>query len=454
MTRTLYFRILFIFLGIVAISLSISFFITGRIFSERMNASTVDEMIAGGNDIIHSYEKIAPGDEEAVLNGAEALANYALRLYDAQGKLLYDSRPNAVHSDENAIRQVLSGERFVRQTSGKPDEMTVGLPFAMDDRPYALFISPMFEQRAGLFIRYLGLELLLVLLLSGFLVTIAAYYIVKPVRNLTSAVRKIAHGDFRVILNPRRKDEIGELTANVVIMARELETLEQSRRQFVSNVSHEIQSPLTSIKGFIQALKHKKMDEPRRQQLLAIVEEESERLSRLSSELLQLSFLEHEHTELNVQQVQLDEQIRKVVIALEPQWSSKQIEMELDLPEIALAADEDKLAQVWMNLLGNAIKFTGEGGKVRIEGKRNGQRLEIVVQDNGIGIPEEECKRIFEPFYKADKSRNRQIAGNGIGLSIARRIIDLHHGGIEVNSRQGNGTAFTVSLPLAQSDHL
>lgn len=223
--------------------------------------------------------------------------------------------------------------------------------------------------------------------------------------------------------------------------------LEKTRQQFVSNVSHEIQSPLTSIKGFTQALIHKKMDEESRNRLLTIIAEESDRLSRLSTDLLQLSSLEYEHLTLQKREYRLDEQLRKVVIAYEPQWMSKDLRIDLELDELRIMGDEDKLIQVWNNLLSNSIKFTDPGGFIRMEAKMNRDRITVSIADSGQGIPEEEWTHIFKPFYKVDKSRTRKVAGSGIGLSIVRRVIDLHDGDIQASSQPGQGTTFTVSLP-------
>jgi len=176
-------------------------------------------------------------------------------------------------------------------------------------------------------------------------------------------------------------------------------------------------------------------------------------LSRLGEDLLQLSSLEYENLSLNKREFRLDEQIRKVIIALETQWSSKEMEVELELTEIPITADEDKLYQLWTNLLSNSIKYTSVRGKilVRVSGVNGG--IEITITDNGQGIPGEEISSIFKPFYKVDKSRERtkngdSIGGNGIGLSIVKRIVDLHQGNIQVTSQIGKWTTVRVLLPL------
>ncbi|MEX1029682.1 MAG: HAMP domain-containing sensor histidine kinase [Paenibacillaceae bacterium] len=279
----------------------------------------------------------------------------------------------------------------------------------------------------------------------------AARYLVKPMHDFTVATKRIAQGDFSVRLITKRKDEIGILTNSINHMARELGMLDKMRQDFVANVSHEIQSPLTSISGFSKALKNKTMDESSRQHYLSIIEQESERLSRLSESLLQLSSLQYEHHPFIPKPFRLDEQIRSVIIACEPLWTSKQLVLDVDLEETVIEADEDQLSQVWLNLLSNSIKFSPEHVGIRIELQVRRGFAVLKVSDNGIGIAEEELDAIFEPFYKVDKSRDRGIHGSGLGLSIVKRIIDIHSGTIEVSSKIGNGTDMTVKLPLKQN---
>lgn len=261
---------------------------------------------------------------------------------------------------------------------------------------------------------------------------------------------KIAGGDFDARLDKETegKGALGELVESVNNMALELGRMEKMRQEFISNVSHEIQSPLTSISGFAQALRNDKLILGDRLHYLDIIEAESIRLSRLSDNLLRLASLEAETVSFEPKPYRLDKQLRSIVLACEPQWADKRINMELFLEEISITADEDMLSQVWINLVHNSIKFTPEGGSVRIELKRNGDKAEFSISDTGIGIAEEAQEHVFERFYKADKARERSNKGSGLGLAIAKRIIDMHCGAINVRSKLGEGASFTVSLPV------
>lgn len=279
-------------------------------------------------------------------------------------------------------------------------------------------------------------------------ILIGARYLVNPLKLMTRASRRIAKGDFNISLDwRRRRDELGELAASFTEMARELKQLERMRQDFVSNVSHEIQSPLTSIAGFSKVLQQRQMAEEERGEYLRIIETEAQRLSRLSENLLKLASLESEHHPFHPQTYDLDEQLRSVILTMEPIWSAKDLELDLELPPVKAHGDADQLSQVWMNLIGNALKFTPEGGTVRVGLKSGVDKVQVKVRDTGIGISEEDQAHIFERFYKADRSRTSTNGGSGLGLSIVKKIIELHGGTIEVASQPGEGTEFTVTLP-------
>ncbi|ULO09913.1 HAMP domain-containing histidine kinase [Paenibacillus sp. 19GGS1-52] len=451
MIKSLYVRVVVIFLGAVILSIFAASLLINRLYVGQMQSAVQDNMILSGKVIIQAYEQADDYNLDSLMKGISSLPLYSVRVYDSEGIQLYTS---GEASDKQNVRDVvhlqsvLQGGVYRSNLHEGNGGLTVGLPFSVNGSSRALFITPELGELFSMIAGFLKTQLLLILGFGSVLILIAATYIVRPLQLLTRATRRMAKGDFTVSLHTKRRDEIGELTRSFNVMAQELGTLEAIRKQFVSDVSHEIQSPLTSIKGFTQALKHKQLDEPSRMRLLNIIEEESDRLSRLSGDLLQLSTLEYEHFELESDRYSLDEQLRKIVIAFEPQWSVKLINVELELQPLSIVADEDKLSQIWTNLISNSIKFTGSGGRITITAAEKGDQLVVQMADNGVGVPEEELSHIFKPFYKIDKSRDRLVGGSGIGLSIVKRIVDLHHGQIEVSSKPGEGTTFTVWLPL------
>jgi len=268
--------------------------------------------------------------------------------------------------------------------------------------------------------------------------------------TIVDALSRIAKGDFTVKLDLKTDDEdqFGQLIHGINHMAVELGEMERMRQEFISNVSHEIQSPLTSINGFAKALKNIDLPEDKRQHYLAIIEMESNRLSKISDNLLKLTSLESQHHPFEPRHYRLDKQLRNVVLTLEPNWLAKNIDMDLQLENISLMADEDLMNQVWMNLLSNSIKFTPATGTISILMTKQIDTITIAIRDNGIGVTPEQQKHVFERFYKADQSRTAENGGSGLGLSIVKKIIDMHYGTITVESRPAEFTTFFVTLPL------
>jgi Signal transduction histidine kinase len=452
LTKSLYVRVVFIFLGAVIVSLILSLILITRLFENQAVSYIQEGMIESGQDIIASYTEAYPQHSAVLAKGISVTSANSVNFYGPDGRLRHEESLNGgkrIELDQETIGYVLNGGVY-RGSERGPKSLLVGLPFEIEGQRFAVFMEPSIGPFMTLILRFFQFELLFSLLFGSVLILLAAQYIVKPLKKLTNATRRMSKGDFSFELRSKRKDEIGQLTRSFDSMAKELGTLEKIRQRFVSNVSHEIQSPLTSIKGFTKALKQKKMDEESRLRLLTIIEDETERLSRLGEDLLQLSSLEYEHLQLNLGALRLDEQLRKCVISLEPQWAPKNLRIELELDEIEVHADEDRIYRLWINLLSNAIKFTGPDGEIFVTAKRKGDKAIVLVRDTGSGIPENDLSSIFQPFYKADPSRTSASGGNGIGLSIVKRIVELHHGEIRVTSAPGEGTEFIVTLPLDQ----
>ncbi len=274
-----------------------------------------------------------------------------------------------------------------------------------------------------------------------------AYY-----NPIIMAIRQISQGDFKVVLeNDSRYRQFGGIVEGINEMASELSRMETMRQDFISNVSHEIQSPLTSIRGFARALQSDTLSLESRRHYLDIIESESTRLSGLSDNLLKLSALETGSFPFEVKAYRLDKQLREMVLASEPQWLGKKIELEAELEEISIHAVEDLMSQVWTNLLHNSIKFTPQDGFIHIRLQIMDESIEVEIKDSGIGMIEEDLPRIFERFYKVDKSRSTSEGGSGLGLSLVKKIVEMHDGIVSVKSRSSEGTSFVVRLPMKMS---
>jgi signal transduction histidine kinase len=263
---------------------------------------------------------------------------------------------------------------------------------------------------------------------------------------LTDALKQISQGNFNILLDAKKSDIHHEFAEAINDMAKNLGNLETMREDFISNVSHEIQSPLTSISGFAALLQMNGLSEEQRNRYARIIEAESKRLSSLSDNLLKLSSLDNNKVPLSKKEFRLDKQLERVALTLEPQWSAKGLTLEADLVKCSVLGDEDLLSQVWVNLLHNAIKFTPEGGQICIVLSIESDEAVVRISDTGIGITPEDQIHVFERFYKADKARDRSLGGNGLGLSLVKKIVELHGGQISVESTVGKGTIFIARL--------
>ncbi|RAP77615.1 sensor histidine kinase [Paenibacillus montanisoli] len=461
MIKSLYVRTVLVFIAVVIVSLLFAFFLATWLYSNSIKSLGEEQLIATGKRIIEMIRKEPGTGDSARLEEVKSdilLPGLKVNIVDEHGAVVKFSsevsRVAQIPITSEQYEHVIKGGIYRGLVKAKaedrhgPDQLLIGLPFEYRDRSYALFISPEINELLDVFRRVMLTVLGSVLAMGSLLILLASRFIVKPLQRLTRATKRMAQGDFGIVLQSKRKDELGVLTASFNEMARSLRMLDEMRSDFVNNVAHEFQSPLTSITGFTKALRTKPMNEAERRHYLTIIEEESQRLARLCANLLRLSVLQQDLRPAHPASYRLDEQIRRIIIASEPQWSAKQLEFDLELPDMTIYADEDSLDQVWHNLISNSIKFSKDKGSIGITLEERDGMAVVTVRDHGKGIPPEEQQHIFTPFYKVDKSRDYAVKGNGLGLSIVKRIVQLHHGKIGVTSVPDQETAFSVKLPL------
>jgi signal transduction histidine kinase len=290
--------------------------------------------------------------------------------------------------------------------------------------------------------RLIGIIFLNNAAIGTIVILLALRGIVKPIKKLSNASREVAAGKFDIKVEIKNQDEIGRLAADFNAMVQEIGSLDKLRREFVSNVSHEFRTPITSVRGFAKLITENAGDSAAVKEYGDTIVRESERLIALSSNLLRLSELDTK-TIHNESVFSLDEQLRQVVLTLEPHWEPKNIEFNIDLIAISFTGDEELLRQVWLNLIQNAIKFSPDSGVIKIDLNQIGGSVHVTITDNGVGISAEELPRIFDRFHKGGASN-----GNGLGLAIAQKIVEFAGGTIWVESEVGRGTSFTVALPL------
>jgi len=229
----------------------------------------------------------------------------------------------------------------------------------------------------------------------------------------------------------------------------DIRRLETVRSDFIANISHELKTPLTSIKGFVETLLEGGLeDEENNRQFLEIIHNHSQRLNKLVDDLLSLSYLETNLTVLDKENFKLRQQVEEIILGFKSQTKKKKMNIVNDLPStLTIKADKEKMEHVFINLIDNAIKFNKEKGSIHIYCKDLDTRIKITVEDSGIGIPEKDCPRIFERFYRVDKARSRDLGGTGLGLSIVKHIVELHGGSAGLDSVEGMGSKFWIILP-------
>ena len=291
-------------------------------------------------------------------------------------------------------------------------------------------------------------SMLAALLVSWFL----SRRIVAPVRTLTEASQHIAGGHYEKRVDVNGSDEIAQLAARFNQMAAQLEQVESMRRRLIGDVTHELRTPLTSIKGYMEGLVDGVL--PSTAETFNQIHREADRLSRLVDDLQELSRVEAKAYSLDFRSVTVSNLVQTTVKRLSPQATAKRINLHSNLPADLppLQADEDRITQVLVNLVANAIQYTPEGGDVTISAVRQADEIHLSVKDTGVGIPSEHLANLFTRFYRVDKSRSRNAGGgSGIGLTIAKHLVEAHGGRIWVESKgDGQGSTFTFSLKVAK----
>ena len=356
-----------------------------------------------------------------------------------------------------ALRRILSGETIRLQSrSGENPTFTVGVPFTRNGYVTgAVFIqtkAQRIESGLSALLLRVGLIAAAVILVSGVAVFFLVRSVLKPLRSMTEATGAMAEGDFSVRLDETKGHrELREVNRAFNTMAQKLQGVEESRREFVANVSHELRSPITSIRGFAEGMADGVIPAEEQPKYLRLVADESKRLSGLVGELLELSRLERDGAEPDWSVFDINEMLRRAVIRRMNDLEEKNIEAscECDPDPCWVRADSSRIEEVVINLLDNAVKFTGEGGEIVLSSSVSGGTAEITVRDNGIGIPKEDRDKIFDRFFTADRAHTSG-KGTGLGLSICKRVLEMHHQSIRLLDTE-TGAAFRFTLEAAEA---
>ena len=282
--------------------------------------------------------------------------------------------------------------------------------------------------------------------LAGGIALLLNHRILRPIRNLGSAMNRVAGGDFKLrIDSTSRSGDIQQLYRDFNVMVAELEKTEVLQSDFVSNVSHEFKTPINAIEGYAMLLQDADGATPEQREYVEKILHNTRRLSSLIGDILLLSKVENQTIAKEAKEFRLDEQVRQSILSLEPQWSEKEIDFDVELEEISYRGYARLLLHVWSNLIGNAVKFNPPNGAVRLRLNRADGGVVFTIEDEGPGIPPEARKHIFDKFYQGDSSHRQE--GNGLGLALVKRILNACGGEIFMENLPERGCRFTVTLP-------
>ena len=374
---------------------------------------------------------------------------------------VYAEDPDFVNSlngaDISAALAVVlgGGEVALRVTLGSSPAFMVGVPFVQDGVVQGAVLiqtkAQTIEGGMAELIAQVVLVASMAISISATLVFIYVRSVMRPLSELTRAARAMADGHFNVRVNTEADSpEIAELSTAFNSMADKLGDVESNRREFVANVSHELRSPITSISGFVQGMEDGTIPPEEHPKYLALVGDETRRLSKLIGDLLALSRLERDDAALELSEFDMDEMLRRAIIRRVNDLEKKKMEVECCFlaDPCMVQADSDRIEQVVVNLLDNAIKFTPEGGKITLTTRMEKDTCFVTVADNGVGILPEDRQRVFDRFFTADRAHTAG-KGTGLGLSICQRIMEMHGQTIRLDDTE-SGTAFTFTLKKAE----
>lgn len=340
--------------------------------------------------------------------------------------------------------------------SGEPVMAVTRIIYTVKGTPVGAFRYVVSLESANSKIFLITICLIVVGLLIIFFVYFSGSYfvrsIVNPVREMSDAAKRIAQGDFNATIDKMFDDEIGELCDSINNMAKELQNTEQMKNDFISRVSHELRTPLTAIKGWAETMQYSgASDKETFEKGMKVIVNESSRLTGIVEELLDFSRLQAGGLKLMSEKLDLLAELDETIYMLKERALREGKHLLYDEPEDVLApiiGDKNRLKQVFLNVLDNALKYTPEGGVVGIQAIRKGDFAILVISDNGCGIPADDLPHVKEKFYKA----NQQVRGSGIGLAVADEIMSLHNGTLDIESCEGVGTTVTLSFPVLKDE--
>ncbi len=471
MKKSLFLRMLFVYLLIIVVA----FTIVGGIFFSTMKSIfldvQMDQMIKEAK-VINSWvqdnyhgattdfelsAKLGQkaGDESSIIWLLYSNTKERRMIFDPENKGNINEKSES-SSVSDFLKETQQGKTYKEVSNvGNTFEdymMSVAVPMTVDGVNKGAIVVHKevgdYDPKISLIFRQILISLIISIGFASILVFILSRYIVQPIKAVSLAAAELSRGNLDWRVRPRTQDEIGELAATFNKMAEDLKLQDSLRNTFIANVSHELRTPLAAIQGFIQGMLDRAIEENDRDKYLDIVLGETKRMNALITDLLTLAKIESGQFPIELSEFDINELLRRCIIMFEQRIEEKKLKVDIQLcdEKLMVWADEDRISQVVTNLIDNAVKFSFEGGELKVWTDCLENKVYVNISDAGEGIPKDEQQYVFERFYKVDKSHSRNKPGTGIGLSIVKRIIMQHGEKITLQSEEGNMTTFTFSL--------
>lgn len=445
--KSIYSKLIFGFFITIVASFSVAGFVSLRLNDQQIESTVEEDLITTNDYVSKVISNINIENRDDIIDLYAKSSEMAITCYSssegyvAYGNKKYNPTPEQIMAMFKSTNNELSFKHH-------NEVLAYGTKNMINGQEYYIYVQKDTSGQKSAIANSAILILGCVFLTGSIVFLVIADIIVKPLTRLTNAIKELSNGNYNVRVDNVGQDEISKLNQGFNQMARQLAKQDETRQKFISDISHEFQTPLTSIQGFANILKEEDLPKEQRVKYANIILYNSKRLSSLAKNMLQLTLLDREEIELELTNYSLVEQMNRVISTQENQAMEKNIEIIFEMPkkEIFIEGDEQRLEQVWTNIISNAIKYTNEGGLITITMKKNSKDIEVSIEDTGIGMSKEVVSHIFERFYREDKARN--VEGNGLGLAIVKSIVDLHHGKIDILSQVDVGTNFIVRLPI------
>lgn len=445
--KSIYSKLIFGFFITIVASFSVAGFVSLRLNDQQIESTVEEDLITTNDYVSKEISNINIENRDDIIDLYARSSEMAITCYSindgyiAYGNKKYNPTPEQMVEMFESTNKELTFKHH-------NEVLAYGTKNMINGQEYYIYVQKDTSGQKSAIANSAILILGCVFLTGSIVFLVIADIIVKPLTRLTTAIKELSNGNYNVRVDNVGQDEISKLNQGFNQMARQLAKQDETRQKFISDISHEFQTPLTSIQGFANILKEEDLPKEQRVKYANIILYNSKRLSSLAKNMLQLTLLDREEIELEISNYSLVNQMNRVISTQENQATEKNIEIVFETPkkDIFIDGDEQRLEQVWTNIISNAIKYTNEGGLITITMKKSSKDIEVSIEDTGIGMSKEVVSHIFERFYREDKARN--VEGNGLGLAIVKSIVDLHHGKIDILSQVDVGTNFIVKLPI------